>query len=693
MRRFLLLISAIFIAACGAGPKQGPTKGPAAAVEPDIAKHGQAVEGDMLKDYDYGFELKKPSADWVFLGEDDAAELNPEAIAGLYHPELKIFTVVLAEELPGASIEDYAALLVGNIPFEDKNIVFSKQVGTGGVKAHQFKVEGLFNGAQYVFFNTIYPRGAFYFQVGTWMPQGSALKIPGGSAYIHPSFAFMKGVKPKTRAPKKADTMLGTGWRVEGDVYENAIFGFRFALPEKGWRFMGKAELRKVNPNAALGITNVQSGLIAIVIAEKLGKMTKVDFDKLMKDSFIKENKPQQQKMSMVKVGEQNLSAHLFEQVAMENIVLDFSLVTLKKDTTGCQILAWWAHSRQEKALLHLPGIYSGFSWLPEVKRAALAGELMALGAAERLVAPGESFRDNVYRNFDFGFSLSLPEGFWKGSIGADAAKESEDASIVLENMKHGLYAAIELEEEGTDAEAYHADVLEDMKAPTGITTGTIESTGLKILFTRFTLKGKGKAYTYHVATATRGTKHVRMLMHGFADNLDETKELETAMIKGMALSDGADHTKAFLDDGTYRDYRLGFSVGLPAPGWKIEDVTAQQVEGTGSYVHMYDPLGLTACVAGAIHTEVDTQTFAHDMFGRLDELRKLKLEPLAEKSSTWLGLPSRLTVFEDSLGKAENPVEIMTVTIGGTLFFFAVVNESSAFSPEDLRGLFELIP
>ena len=89
----------------------------------------------------------------------------------------------------------------------------------------------------------------------------------------------------------------------------------------------------------------------------------------------------------------------------------------------------------------------------------------------------------------------------------------------------------------------------------------------------------------------------------------------------------------------------------------------------------------------------MDTQTFAHDMFGRLDELRKLKLEPLAEKSSTWLGLPSRLTVFEDSLGKAENPVEIMTVTIGGTLFFFAVVNESSAFSPEDLRGLFELIP
>ncbi|MBU1247443.1 MAG: hypothetical protein KKB70_01990, partial [Proteobacteria bacterium] len=392
-------------------------------------------------------------------------------------------------------------------------------------------------------------------------------------------------------------------------------------------------------------------------------------------------------------VGEQKMSAHLFEQVAMENIALDFSLVTLKKETTGCQILAWWAHAKQEKALSRLSGIYSGFSWLPEVERAALAGELMEQGAAERLVAPGESFRDNVYRNFDFGFSLSLPEGFWKGSIGAEAAEESEDASFVLENMKHGLYAAIVLEEEGTGAAAYHAEALEDMKAPTGITTGTIESTGLKIMFTRYTLKGKGKAYTYHLATATRGTRHARMLMHGLADNLDETRELETAMIKGMALSDGAAPGKAFLDDGSFHDYRLGFRVGLPAQGWKIEDVTPQQVEGTGSTVHMVDPSGRTSCVAGAIHTEVDVQTFALDLFDRLDELRKLKLEPLAGKSSTWLGLPSRLTMFEDGRGKGEHPVEIMTMAMGGTLFFFAVVNENGAFSPEDLRGLFELIP
>ena len=689
MLRFLQLMLAIFIAACGAGSKQRPAKEPAAT---ETTK-GQAIDGDVLKDYDYGFELKKPSGDWIFLDEDNAAELNPEAIAGLYNPELKIFTVVLAEELPKASMEDYAALLVENIPFENKNIVFNKDVSTGGVKAHQFKVEGLFNGADYVFFNTIYPRGAFYFQVGTWMPQGSALKVPGGSAFIHPSFEFMEGVTPEKRAPKKADTMLGTGWRVEGDLYENAIFGFRFMLPEKGWRFMGKAELRKVNANAALGITHSQSGLIAIVIAEKLGKMTKEDFDNLMVDSFLKENKPKQQKESMVNVGEQKLSAHLFEQVSMENIALDFSLVTLKKDTTGCHILAWWAHTRQKDALQHLSGVYSGFSWLPEIARAALAGELMEQGAEDRLVAPGESFRGSVYRNFAFGFSLSLPEGFWKGSIGVEAAKESEGASLVLENMKHGLYATIVLEEEGSDAEAYHTGVLKEMKAPTGITTGTIESTGLKILFTRYTLKGKGKAYTYHVATATRGMKHVRMLMHGFADNLDETKDLETAMIKGIALSADAAPGKVFLDDGSFHDYRLGFKVGLPAQGWKMEDVTPQQVEGTGSYVHLYDSSGLTACVAGAIHTEVDAQTFVHDMFGRLDELKKLKLEPLAEKSSKWLGLPSRLTVFEDSQRKSKNPVEIMTLTIGGTLFFFAVVNEGSAFSPEELRSLFELIP
>ncbi len=434
-----------------------------AAVTLADGKDRQVIEGDVLKDLDYGFELKRPSSDWTFMKEKSIAKVNPDAAAGLYNSASKAFVLVVAEEAPDTSLEDYADLLIETMDVEAQEVVVKKALTINGLSAYQYKVNCKSEGVKLVYYSTIYKKDDFYFQVVCFWTSNAGGSEPKGIETVFSSFTTTPGVKPRVRVPQRPEKMHGVGWRVEKDIYQNGVYGFAVKLPSNGWRFMSREELKDSNPEASLGAEHEQSGAYVVVIAENLGGMKAQEYEKLVLDSFKAENPAKEHKESDVKLGGKDVVEHVFREVALGKVLADFFLVTMVRGQVGYQVMSWCLHGKSPAAAKELGNFYAGFSWLEAAEREKLRADLLKLADCERSVAANECFRNRTYVNFEHGFSLSLPQGFWNHLIGTTAWAENEDASLLFTNLDHELNGTVLLEEMQDAGPSEFHDVMLDM--------------------------------------------------------------------------------------------------------------------------------------------------------------------------------------------------------------------------------------
>jgi hypothetical protein len=458
---------------------------------------------------------------------------------------------------------------------------------------------------------------------------------------------------------------------------------------------MGNQELKDLNPDASLGLEHARSGAYVVFVTEKLAEGSEKDYEEFVLKLFETDNEAKSHEKSKVKLGDMEVTRHHYAEVPVGTVKIDFFLVATAHEGVGCQITGWCLHGRQKDVLKEINAVYSGFSWLAKEKKEALRKELIKLADEGRSVSETECYRNRRYSDFEFGFSLSLPKGFWTHLVGEEARFQNEDASLMLSNLDHELYVTVILEEgEGYTAKEYHAVVLEALEPPEGVKTETVKSNDIEILSTRFSMVEGGQPLTYHLATTSDGKKHVQVLMYGIEGNLKNTQKFEMDIIKSMQLSKDTVKESKTLADGSYENHRLGFKVTPPDKNWPIVDITPRTAKAVGSLALMKESGKNSVLLAGAVHTDVTDMTeFITDMLRRAEPFKRANLEVTSEESIQWLESEGKRLKIEATEGVKKMSVEFVGVTLGGTFFFTIMYSENPDISIEKLRDCFKLIP
>jgi TM2 domain-containing membrane protein YozV len=666
-------------------------RGIAATDTKRVETERQLVEGEVLRDLDYGFELKRPSAEWTFLKEGEIKKINPDASVGLYHTKRRIFSIVIAEDAPNLTLEDFASLTMQNLAVENRNLVYEREIAHSSGRAIQGRITGEIDGMKFTYLITVFKNEGFCYQVISWWNTEMAKNAANEVDPVHRNFGFIHGVKPKVRRVKGLSKLSGIGWTVDNGVYKNGIYGFRYDLPEAGWRFMDNVELKNINPDGMLGLVHEQAGIYAVVLAEKLGAMTPVQYERIITDNFAQTNKVEARKHGNITISGSEVALHIFENVSMENVNWDYSIATTTHDDFGCEIAAWWYSSKRDEALDRIEELHSGFLWLGAQDREKLRSGLLAEADDLRSIAPGECFRNYTYRNFPFGLIITVPKGFWSHLMGTEVRQQNEDASLMLQGLEYGLNAVLVLEaSEDYGAGEYHKLILDNFSPPRNVTTREISSNGPVLLSTRFPADLE-QEYIYHLVTASANGKHMQFLMYGLEQNLKDTQELETRILKGIDFT-GAPRPEAHESpDGSYVNDRFGYVITPPDSRWKLKDVTPEPVRSLGSLTMIERSGKRISCTGGAIHAQVDIEAFMQNIITRTEEFEKSNLKQVSRRPTKWCGQDALLTRYEGRRGFKTVSVEVMTAMVGGTFYCWFTAGHGKGISAEDLRNCFKL--
>jgi hypothetical protein len=637
----------------------------------------QKIEGDVLRDLDYGFELKRPNANWVFLDEEEIKQFYPNAVAGAYNPKIKIYLAVIAEEVSNVELSDYGSFMLSNFNVDNRQILLQRELKIGEKKAGRYKISGNNQGVDFTYFITIYQHEGFFYQIASWWISPMIEKEPEELVEIHDKFSFIPDVKPHPRDSSVFTVDEGIGWRLDKDGYTNVIDGFRCRHPGKGWRFMGARELREVNSNASMGIENEREGIYAIVIAERITGISDAEYEDMILGMFEADHEVEKPVESKVELCGEELTRHLYDKVRMENISMDFTFVITSHDDVGIQILAWWFHAKERAAKARLDDLYQYFSWLEKDEKERLSKDFVENTNIERSVGPGECFRNLVYRNFPFGFTLKLPKAFWKHAIGSDARYMNDDANLILEHLDTGMNCILILEElENFNSEEYHLLVTDMYEAPAYANT-EIHMIGSHLFrSTRFTSIEEGREFVYNLITSTQGSKHMQLMMFGFALNMNDTQSIEKNIMEGIEFTGEEINASEILEDGSFVDYQLGFRFSPQDDEMVVKDVTPEHIRSLGTMFQAVTGDSDVVCTGGSIHADINMDEFVHKILSSSEHFRDMNLKFQSKEDFEWMGLPGKMSKYTSAGLFYKKNVSLLTASQAGTFYFLFVTSK-----------------
>lgn len=199
-----------------------------------------------IVDDNYKFRLGWPGEGWKLMGPGEAAAISPDACAGAMRPGVVALTVIV-ESLPGASIDAYTELVLGNAgsTVAELNVESREQITFAGQQAVRLVWTGKTNGVSQRWINTVFVRDGHGYQLVGWGPMSS---FDGEQlAPILAEFSLLEGKVTGPPVVALADRD-GPGWRLAGGVFASAVSGIRIA-PSSGWRVSKPASVAAASPN------------------------------------------------------------------------------------------------------------------------------------------------------------------------------------------------------------------------------------------------------------------------------------------------------------------------------------------------------------------------------------------------------------------------------------------------------------
>jgi len=540
---------------------------------------GQNIDGDLIRDLDFAFELRRPSSDWEILDYRRVTENFPDACLGLTNPRSRGQFFVIVDPLGVGTLDDFAdrlALTPGNTETSRESIELAG--GTALKVESTLLTEGIeLRSVRYL----IKVDSVYYQLVGGALPTD----FPQNEAAfddIAASFDFLPDRQVRYRnLGAQSSRRHGADWVMEGPVYTNAAFGFQVAI-SPGWRYANEFETQNNAPDAAVML--VSTGLSALMqsyIVEPIAAIDPVQFEAFTRARVRAENggKPADVTRT-VDVGGTAALEEIYYDVDAYVRPMDVALLTFTRDGAYYKINSMWASEARDTALQELAASHAFLSFPPPSTIQHLEEEL-ARTDYENSVGPGWSLRGGVFRDFENEFRMRKPPGLWDAWTGEQATSRVSGARVAFSNSRLGVTVFLFAERiNDVSLEQHHRFVLENT-GKADVPANRIQQGDLELLVSSFEESVDGYDFAYQVISAARDDRHLWMLISGLKGNVENARAMIDNITQGLEIP-AVFPPPQERDDTRVVDHRLGYQLTGPT-GWHVDSVPLEGLESLAS--------------------------------------------------------------------------------------------------------------
>ncbi len=644
------------------------------------------VSGDELVDEDYRFRIESPGKEWQLLHEDQARGLCPDAIAGLFRPGL--FMVVIAEHAPGCELRAMGRTIFESMTGEMEDPVEEgeAELSFQGRAAVRYQFSGSVDEQRFRYQVTLFTNGEYIYQVNCWGLPEVFDRECRALAPVHEAFVLLDGEPTGRRAALATDDTHGVGWLVRDGVFRSAPYRLRVEAPAP-WRVVAGSELEDMNADAEVGLLCEIPDLYLVLIPERVPPELAGEYAGGLRDAFAQgaqaSGDPREARIDG--------SAFQLQPYSIEEQPqFTFLHGVLAREGVCYQALVWYLSSAHEKAGELLASAFGSIRFLDEREQAALARELATLPDPENVVAASFSLRDGVYRDYEAEFIWRKPAGAWRATVGQDARSVWGDyARLGLEEPALGVLGVVFTWEAEVGLREEHDGYVQELVGEPGedVEPKEIEIGGVEALEVQL-VSGTGvDASGYRVVSAQASGSHHTLLFLGPAGNVQAASREIDAACRTFVL--GVQPPVPGIQDGVYRDEKVGFELASPAEGWvanqELVPGTAAELGGSCGWSDRKgrEVFAIAQCMYGA---GKDEATIEGLILGAIAE----KLGARAEEGEDLLeGLPCRRKTFRSLLSKTE----VLVTRRANTLYLLGVTSRLGSPTLEEAKQLFSFLP
>ncbi len=532
-----------------------------------------------IVDEDYRLRLRRPGAGWVLMPERVVRKIVPDAIVGarmLKAPS--VYGCVIVERVPKQDLDWFAALILDNLPVENRKVVKQDDIEFRGQKARRTILEGRVSNLDVRYQILLFFRQGFGFQVTTWGLRNLTKEDGSDFQPFLDALDLLDGTVRVRAQDANTPDLLGTGWAVRDNEFRSALTGLH-VVPPKGWRLVVGDELIRMNEDAEVGlVTTADPAVYVVFTPERAAGVARAAMEAQYAEGLVEAHGIAPVEALKLKVADAALKLRLYGKVAEQGF--EFRHGVFWDDDTACQILAWYSTSARAAATPRLLEALAGVTRMPAPERAALHAALLEHGDQQRGVGPSYTLRGGRFVDFASGAVWHAPSGIRKLMTGQAARQVVEDARLVL---RHDMGLDM-------DAATYHQKVLEFLWGADDAAKALSRSTQVRVegrpalRVARATRTVGTQAFTYVVATGIQGKIGVRFMVWGYPGNVASSGAWVDAAIRGLHVA-GAPTKAAERRDDRWIDRRLGFEMRAPGPQWRFREETPPAIRAAGSLI------------------------------------------------------------------------------------------------------------
>ncbi|MDC0675707.1 hypothetical protein [Nannocystis radixulma] len=636
--------------------------------EPAASAAREPVPAALLDEH-FRFRIDWPGAGWTLLSRDEARLLAPSAVAGARHAS-GVSAIVLVKFAPGLTVDAYAetllpTLLDGSVELESREVVTF-----AGEDARRIVYVGEKDGVTYRWIYTGFVR-----QEHAYCIYGSGLAHAVSLAALEPLLRAFSLLPGEITAPPVAATadQRGPGWRVRGGVFESAVSGLRVA-PPPGWRLLVGDELKRMNPDAEVGLQKEALGAHLVVVPERF-RGDAATYRTRIHGLWMDERRA-----SLLDQWTVELAGEPVALLRVADDRLEYAVGTRVADGFGLQFAASYPPATGEASRAGLDEAFTAVALAEPAARAALGEELAALGDPQSDIGPQHSLRGGVFRDFAARVVWRAPPGFWR-LIARDDPESSDREVLEFEHPASGLWGGLVVAERpGVDPDAWHA---ERVAARGGVATrlkGLALGRGAA-RFARVTIAHGGIEVVYTIATAVHGDTAIELSAQAFASELGQVEAELRQVFAGLELAPALPMSRQ--DGGEHVDERRGFALRVPA-GWELAE---EKFGDGGDGVDMAQwRRGFQTFLVMVLDSGQSPLTAEYGRKVSVQSMRKLFSQDAGEpreSAATLAGAPAERLSWTGGLGR----VELVTATFAERIYLIVAENLEPAEFDATLAG------
>lgn len=650
----------------------------------------QELRGRTLRDADYCFELRAEDDRWQILDESRAQRTVPDSVAGLVAPMGRM-SMVIVEPLPEGTLEDYRLLVRGSIN-ELMTVEDERQIDFCGEKAFRIQFVGTISGAEFRFVRVLLLHKGFGYQVVAWGLSSDVGARGEQLQNLLDAFQITSG-DPHTRVNEfRVRQYDDVGIEVKDGIFRSAISGMTLAPPDD-WRLVLGTELKQMNPDAEIGWAHEEGSVYGLVLAEAIEEasaeayLQELDRVTLEELQLAYGDLTPEPSVTMTLFG----SPVEFKVVTTEQLPrFRYYRAAVTRNGFAIRLLAW--HFAGENQWTEsLDAVIEKLKLTEGDDLSQLRERLSSRPDPQTMIGPGFSLREGLYQFFPLGFQWKKPAGMWRVLSPEDAATVNADGLMIASDVQRGIWGMViaeNIEGLNLDHEQYHDLVMKGVYGEDHQMADQVQEVNVRDQRFKIALGDQqfdGMTFRYRVATTVRGPIAYQVLVWGLKSNNAVQPEAMDVYWKNLKWSDEELPATEEGVDGTYYDYRTGFSFKPPGFRWQLSEQMQPEISGMGNQAIWNRPGQFVMAVAIQPDPTATEPTALSDLanqflanaYGELlqqePEIQETNLDGVVCEQRTWRGdresvaaivaNRNKVTYFVvvfDATGKIDNLVDLV---------------------------------